>query len=67
MERSLSWNMQPNIVNIVQKLPIKIEIKNPNVSIHTLMIANVKYKWTFQIYLKKNFSNDVMGNCKYSE
>lgn len=44
MERSLSWNMQPNIVNIVQKLPIKIEIKNPNVSIHTLMIANVKYK-----------------------
>lgn len=44
MERSLSWNMQPNIVNIVQKLPIKIEIKTPNVSIHTLMIANVKYK-----------------------
>lgn len=44
MERSLSWNMQPNIVNIVQKMPIKIEIKNPNVSIHTLMIANVKYK-----------------------
>lgn len=48
-------------------MPIKIEIKNPNVSILALMIANVKYKWTFQIYLKKNFSNDVMGNCKYSE